>query len=114
MIIPTLFLTLRRNKGFDKFGQPVYSSPERIKVAPVKLDIGQMHTTVRTDSSATHAYANEGAADVVVLAQTRSKVAIDDRIEFKGAQLRVVSVHARYTVGGAHDHDEVHAKFAAF
>ena len=107
MIFPTLRIERRGIQGSDLHGQPVLGLPTFEMVAPVKLQFGAQHTTVRTDSSASHGQAYEGTANIVVLARPASKIATDDVLTILGRKVKVSETHNRYTVTGVLDHIEV-------
>lgn len=110
MIIPTLRVRHLRKAGFDIHGKPQLSPPADIKVCPVKLVFEDKHTTVRTDSSGSIGHAQENTANVVLLALPATGVMVGDVIELLGERVEVFKVHDRFTVGGKHDHRELHCR----
>lgn len=107
MIIPTLAIKVFKQTGMDLYSQPVYAAPFTEKVAPVKLNFQQRSTSVRTDAAGSKSRAAEDNAQVTVLALPTSRIELDDKLVIMGNSLRVVDVHARYTVTGKLDHLEV-------
>lgn len=95
--------------GFDQFGQPKDIDTVKELVAVVKFNITAQHSTVRTDSSATHGRAQEERADVVLLFSPKTITKIGDRITMLGHDLRVSGMFPRFTVGGKLDHYQVEA-----
>lgn len=109
MLIRTLRVQVWKQKGTDLQGQPRMIRVDDERVAPVKLVFNTQHTTVRTDSAASHGAAEERTADVVVLAAPRTQAGVNDMLVINGQKVRVDKTHARYTVGGQLDHVELHA-----
>lgn len=107
MIIATLWITCQSTVGSDAYGQPIYGQVWREKVAPVKLEFTNQHTTVRTDSSGSHGNAYETTANVVLLLLPNSKVAIGDTLTVNGNKVSVSQSHTRYRVTGLLDHIEI-------
>ena len=112
MIIATLWITCQTTSGHDAFGQPVLGPTWKEKVAPVKILFGSQHTTVRTDSSASHGNAYEVVADVVFLAKANSNISMNDTLTIHGNKVSVTGLHPRYQVTGALDHVEIHCSGA--
>lgn len=108
MILPTLMVEVQQQGDTDLYGQPVLSAPTRERVSPVKLNFTTQHTTVRTDSAATHGQAYEQVADVVILALPDTKIEINSIVTVMGRKVRADSKMARHTVRGALDHYQIH------
>ena len=108
MIRPTLKISRQGTSGSDIYGQPLLGGVTYELVAPVKLQFDVQHTTVRTDSAASHGHASENTAAVILLALPKSKIAPNDILMVIGNKLKVVRIHKRYTVAGVFDHIEVH------
>lgn len=108
MITPTIWIERRTLQGSDVHGQPILSAMTREKVCPVKLHFDAQHTTVRTDSGASHGHASEETANIVILALPNTKIVVDDVLTIQGHRVRVNRTHSRYTVTGALDHLQVH------
>jgi hypothetical protein len=107
VIIPTLWIKRQGPATHDIYGQPRLSTPTREKVAPVKLEFSVQHTSVRTDSTGSHGHAYEGTADVILLAQPTSKIAVDDILTVLDGTVRVTMVRPQYRVNGILDHYEI-------
>lgn len=107
MITPTIWIQRQQLIRADIHGQPVLGLPTREKIAPVKLEFGEAHTTVRTDSSATVGHATEPTATVVILALPTSKIAVGDILTILSNRVKVFEVHQRYMVTGKLDHIQV-------
>lgn len=110
MIIPTLRIMRQALTGSDVHGQPILGVISWEMVAPVKILFGSQHTTVRTDSSASHGNAYENVADVVILAKADSKIAIQDILTIYGNRVKVIKLHPRYRVTGGLNHVEIHCE----
>lgn len=109
MIIPTLKIEHHRAQGHDLYGQAQLKRLPDQMVAPVRLVFDQQHTTVRTDSAATHGSAMEMTATCVLLFKAGTRVTVDDMLVVMGNKLRVIEKHPRYTVAGKLDHWQVKA-----
>lgn len=109
MIIPTLKIEHHKAAGHDLFGQAKIKRQADQMVCPVRLVFDQQHTTVRTDSAATHGSAMEMTATCVLLFKPGTRVTVDDMLVVMGNKLRVIEKHPRYTVGGKLDHWQVKA-----
>ena len=107
MIIPTLRIIHQKKLSTDVYGQPILGVMSWEMVCPVKLEFTSAHTTVRTDSSASHGHAYENTANVVILARKVSKIAIGDALTILGNKVVVMTTHQRYRATGEFDHIEV-------
>lgn len=90
MIFPTLKISRFPFIGTDIHGQPMFGKAIFEMVSPVRLSLSSQHTTVRTDSSASHGNAYESVADVIFMAKPMSVIQIGDRLEVAGQLLRVI------------------------
>jgi plasmid replication initiation protein len=108
MIIPSLLVKRQPAATSDLYGQPQLGAVTWEKVVPIKLKFTAQHTTVRTDSSASHGHAYETTSDVVILAMPRSKINIDDILTIGEYRVVVITKHPRYRVNGRLDHLEIH------
>lgn len=108
MIIPTLWVWVQSAPESDLHGQPVLVGGRKLRVSPVKLQFASAHTTVRTDSSASHGRAYEEVATVILLALPGHGVADGDVITLLGRKVVVSEIRTRVTTAGVHDHDELH------
>jgi len=107
MIYPTLWIECRRQAGDDTYGQPVLGAMTREKVVPVKLEFTAAHTTVRTDSAASHGHAYEVTANVVLLALPTTRIAPGDILTVQSHKVRVITAHQRFRPSGEIDHVQV-------
>lgn len=96
----------RKLNQYDKYGQPLYASPETIKFALVRFDTKVEDTTVRADSSATRGNVKEFHATGRILVEKLSKPGYGDLVAFDGKVFRVKEVEPRYNVLGKLDHYE--------
>jgi hypothetical protein len=107
MIFPTIWVDVQSPGGTDLHGQPILGPITCEKVAGVKLNFTSQHSTVRTDSGATHGHAHELSSDVVLLAVHTSKIQIDDILTLLAHQVKVVRRQPRYQATGIFDHVEL-------
>lgn len=107
MIFPTLWIERRSQLGDDTYGQPILSPVIRERVAPVRLIFSAAHTTVRTDSGASHGHAYENTANVVLLALRNTGIALGDILTVHGHKVRVIETQLRYRPNGVVDHVEI-------
>jgi hypothetical protein len=73
----------------------------------VKLPLTSQKTPVRADSSASRGAADEDVIQGILLFKPAVAIAMGDRIQISGMELRVASLQPRWNVLGRHDHDEV-------
>ena len=111
MFIPNQTCQLTRISGVnDRYGEPIFLDPiDGVECALVKLEPVYQHTSVRADSSASRANAEEMTITAVMLFPAYVTVAQNDVIQFDGYRLEVKMVHPRHNVLGQLDHFEVHA-----
>jgi len=93
----------------DLYGQPVPARRVRERCAVVKLNIVNVKSAVRADTSASRGSARELHADAVFLLTKTTCANIDDIIEVAGQVLKIKSKFPRFDVQGVLDHYEVDA-----
>lgn len=93
----------------DVYGQSLAAKKVREQCAVVRLVTTNMKSAVRADSSASRGNAKELVGDSLILLTAMTAAGIDDLIEVSGGTFRILSMHPRYSVGGALDHYEVTA-----
>lgn len=93
----------------DVYGQPLSATKVREQCAVVRLVTTNMKSAVRADSSASRGNAKELVGDSLILLTATTAASIDDLIDVGGDTFRILSMHPRYSVGGALDHYEVTA-----
>jgi hypothetical protein len=108
MIKPTLRVQRLNYGGSDIYGQPILLAPTYEMVAPVRLQFDIQHTTVRTDSAATHGHAMEETANVILLALPKSSIKPNDVLIVLENKVKVIRMIKRHRVSGALDHVEIH------
>ena len=108
MIIPTLRIRCQKAATADVYGQPVLGAVSYEMVSPVKLEFTSQHTTVRTDSAASHGHGYETTSDVLILAKPASKIGMGDILTIIDTKVSVVKLHPRYRLNGRVDHIEIH------
>lgn len=113
MFIPNTDCIVRKKGKPDVYGQtktgPEY--PERCAI--VKLRYESAHTTVRADSGASRAHADEFVTSNRILLPASTHAAIDDQLEVRGYKIRVKILHPRLDVLGNLDHYEVEGELWA-
>lgn len=108
MFRPNHMITIHRRSGkTDAYGQPLGTIRVTERCAIVKLEVSNVNTTVRADSSASRGHGKEIVADALVLLEKTTVAQIDDMVEIDGGKFRVIAKHPRYSVTGALDHYEV-------
>ena len=84
------------------------------KCGVVRLEVGQEQSSVRVDSSASRAHADEMTApNARLLFEKTADVAVGDKVTVFGHDLEVLSVFARHQVHGDLDHYQVDLKIWA-
>lgn len=108
MIVFGVNCTVVKRGGHDIYGQEVEGARIPQKCAVVKMRSKSQHSTVRVDSGATRAAADEQVEDIVLLFPKTTVAQIDDIIQMAtGERLRVASKRLRYTALGKPDHYEL-------
>ena len=98
---------IQKPSSNNMYGELTLGAPVSAVCAIVKLEVSSQHTTVRTDSSATHGFADENVADAVLLLSNKITIMPNDVITVRGVTLKVVGVRHRMNVMGRIDHYEV-------
>lgn len=109
MISFNVLCKIKALNGHDLYAKRQYVDRQSERVAVVKLGTTRQHSTVRADSSATNAFAEEFVADAKLLFKPTTVVKVDDVVEVAGVLLRVKSKFPRIDVWGKLDHYEVKA-----
>lgn len=107
VFIPNLNCVIRKKGKPDIYGQvrAGASHPERCSIVKMRHESGE--TTVRADSGASRAHAEEFVLTNRILVASRTVAAIDDQLEVAGFKIRIKSMQPRFDVTGALDHYEV-------
>ena len=108
MIRPTMRIERITYNGRNAYGERLQGQSTFEMVAPVRLQFDVQHTTVRTDSAASHGHASEDTASVVLLALPKTKIVPDDVLVVLKNKIKVVRAIKQYTVAGVLDHVELH------
>jgi hypothetical protein len=98
--------TLRKQEGYDLYGQAKLGVALVEYVGVVKLEQSAQHTTVRADSSATRGFADEFVTSNKFLLARTTKVSIDDQLTLMGIAIRIKTLTPRFDVWGSLDHFE--------
>lgn len=104
---PNLTCVVTPTEGWDAYGSEKFGTPYEERCAVVKLDRFVTPTSVRSDSSASRAYADEFQAQSRLLFPNTSTIKSGDKVDLQGISLKVVSVWPRHDVGGEFDHYQV-------
>ena len=104
---PNLTCVVTPLEGWDEYGSEKFGTPREERCGVVKLNSYTEPTSVRADSSATRAYADELKAQSRLLFPNSSTIKQGDKVELQSLALRVVSVWPRHDVGGEFDHWQV-------
>lgn len=108
MIRPSLRVERITYSGRNAYGEPLQGLSTFEMVAPVRLQFDVQHTTVRTDSAASHGHASEETASVILLALPNTKIIPDDVLVVLKNKVKVYRAIKQYTVAGVFDHVELH------
>ena len=92
----------------DIYGQrKLESTAKKEMCGVIRLEAEQQQTSVRVDSSASRAHADEVRIQARILFEKTSVVAVGAKVEVQGHELEVRSVYKRNTVNGELDHYQV-------
>lgn len=108
----TIDCAVSRRSGNDVYGQPAWGASQPARCSIVKFDLSATKTSVRTDSSASRGNAREIEAAVRLLFPSFTEIAVGDRVQVLGANLRVLTAQPRYDIVGNLDHHEVDLEVA--
>lgn len=111
--VPCVVTPLDVDRPRDQYGQRKLGLPFPEKCGVIRLETGSEHTSVRTDSSASGANADELVNMSRLLFPKESKVKIGYKITVREFDLEVLSMNKRYTVNGIFDHWQVDLKIWA-
>jgi len=108
MFRPNQNCTIRRSSSkTDVYGQPLPGSTVSERCAIVKLNVQNMKSSVRADTTASRGTAQEKQVEALILLDPKTVASIDDIMEVHGVVLRIVSMFPRHSVSGQLDHYEV-------
>lgn len=74
---------LFRQKGHNKFGQPVYVKTGTFGIQIVKIEFKEQKSSIRVDTSASKSTIDEEIYDGVIYMSPKAKVAIADKVRIK-------------------------------
>lgn len=111
MFIPNVTCTVTKaNGGYDRYGQPTPGESREVRCSIIRLDLEDMKTSVRSDSSATRGMAREVVANARFMFPSDELIEIGDLLTVLNTiRLRVKSVYPRISVIGNLDHYQVDA-----
>jgi hypothetical protein len=108
MFIPNDTCLVERLKTYDVYGQAELSViSAKVPCAIVKLRVSRVKTSVRTDSSASGGNAHEQAADLRLLVDAKTDVAVGDKLTLRGMSFKVMDVLLRTGIRGDLEHLQV-------
>jgi hypothetical protein len=108
MLIFRVPCTVTKLGGHNLYGEEVAGKKTREQCAVVELKTSFMHTSLRTDKTATVGAAEELLGAATLLFSIKSSVNIGDTIVMDtGERLKVISRVRRYTPMGKADHYEI-------
>lgn len=107
MFIPNIDCTIGKKGTPDIYGQASAGTQTPERCAVVKMRTESVHTTVRADSGASRAHADEFVSNNRVLLRANTVAQIDDQLTLLGFKIRIKLMHPRLTVIGTLDHYEV-------
>lgn len=114
MFRPNTFCMLESaTGGLSLFAKPALGPARRVPCGIVSLNLKSAKSSVRADSSASHAAADQLEADAVLMFPSTVPVAIDDVATVAGTRFHVMAVEPRLAIGGRLDHFEVTCMIAA-
>lgn len=107
MIKPNVSCQIESVTSRDLYGAEKLSKPRQSFCNVVRLVNLSVKTSVRADSSASRGSSEEIQSTSRLLFLPIEKIDIGDKVEIAGFTLKVDSIQPRFTVAGAHDHNEV-------
>jgi hypothetical protein len=110
MFSPNTKIRVQTTVGTNLYGQPKPGVWHTESCSIVRLELRSEKTSVRADTSATRGNARELQADLVLLMVKNTKACIDDILELRGQQFRIIAMQERYDTFGRSDHFEVSAQ----
>lgn len=109
MFRPNQTCMLQLSNGHDIYGQPRPATRVPERCAIVKLIRSNSKTSVRADSSASRANAEEVQVQSIILLSPATRAKINDVMEVAGVHLKIEGCFPRHDVQGRLDHVEVSA-----
>lgn len=106
---PNLDCEISKIESRNVYGEEVMSAPVKTRCAIIKMNITNVQTTVRADSSASRGAARETIGMAVLLFPVGTDVNLDYQIAVSGYKLRVTGMFPRHDLRGKLDHYEVTA-----
>ena len=98
---------LFRQNGKNVFNEVQWLPGRTVLCGVVELNDAAVKTSVRTDSSASRANAEETTATAKILFPGNVTITKQDRFEIAGITLRATKIQPRWSVAGILDHYEV-------
>jgi hypothetical protein len=111
MFIPNIRCWIRPMMTANVYGESQLGSAIHELCSVVRLRKMVVHTTVRSDSSATRGHADENEANCVILLGPKTKAKQGDQLEAAGVKVRINDIQPRFGVMGQLEHYEVRGEF---
>lgn len=93
--------------GYDVQGKSVLGEPEKIGIAPIRMESSLQQTTIRTDKSGSKNRATENIFQGRILVHPKHTIEQGQVVEIYGALYRVDSVWPRLEMNGVLHHWQV-------
>lgn len=93
--------------GNNLFGEELKGRRKREKCCVVKLSTNAMHTSLRTDKTASVGAAEELLGAATLLLSPITIASIGDTLEMRSQHFRILGMRAQFAVTGRIDHYEV-------
>lgn len=100
--------TVVKQNGYNLFGEEIAGIRKREKCAVIEVTQNVMHTSLRTDKTASVGSAEELLGDATLLLAVKTIADIGDTILIPNdGKYKVISKRSRYNASGQVDHYEV-------
>jgi hypothetical protein len=107
MFIPNQTATLLRKTGRNIHGRENFAEGVPMPCSIVSLTARTVTTSVRADSTASRAAADEEVLQAKILVPVHVSIKKGDVVLIAGNRVEVSGIHPRFNVLGRHDHNEV-------
>ena len=100
--------TIIKQNGYNLFGEEVTGVRKKEKCAVVNITRNVMHTSLRTDKTASVGAAEELLGEAILLMSPKTIVEIGDTISINNeGSFKVISKRSQYTASSKLDHYEI-------
>jgi hypothetical protein len=104
---PKTPMTIQTQNGYDEFGRPAFKPAVKVFCTPIRFEIRQEKTSVRTDKSASKSAAEEPKAMARLLVHPDAVIKNGDKVVCRGVALKVIEVFERVTLFNSRHHWQV-------